>query len=873
MFARVAMDADLGRLFDYAIPETLRDRALPGARVTVPFGHRTATGYIVELAETTAPRDAAAASAAPELPLLPGLPAPPPTAGLKSIISVDGEQTFILPSLLKLARWIADYYCAPLERCLQAVLPAPVRSGRTQQKEQLFVEAVEETGDGGQETGDRGQETGDRRQGVAVGSGSRQLEQARAPTLSRALSVTLSEAEGEAPPPASPPTTNHQPPTLTPRQQGLLDNIRRVGGGWLQSLCTEFSCAPETLRRLEAAGRITITPRAIRRDPLANRRILPTRPLALNPEQAAALAAIVAACGEGTGFRVQGSGESPTLSRALSVTLSEAAPPASPPTINHQPSTANHQPLTTHHSPLTTHQPPRPLLLYGVTGSGKTEVYLQAIAHVLEQGRGAIVLVPEIALTPQTVQRFAGRFGDRIAVLHSALGDGERYDEWQRIRRGEARVVVGPRSAVFAPVERLGLIVVDEEHEPSYKQDEAPRYHARDVAVMRGHFEPCAVLLGSATPSLESWRNVQRGKYATTRLTHRADHAAMPMVQVVDMRREQARSGHVQVFSKTLLDAIGERLKRGEQTMLFLNRRGYSTSLVCPACGFVATCKACDIAFTYHRADDCLRCHICGAWERPAADCPACHDPKFRYAGFGTQRLEQIIARCFPAARLGRMDADSTSRKLSHDDILGAFRTGRTDILIGTQMIAKGLHFPNVTLVGIVLADSSLHLPDFRAGERTFQLLAQVAGRTGRGATPGEVIIQTYTPGHPAVTAACTEDFEAFAAGELPIREKLGYPPYIHLACLTLRGAEESHVAFTAEALARRLGELNIRGLLVSEAVPAALAKMRNHYRYQIILRASATRTITSALRRALRAARLPEGVWLAVDIDAVSLM
>ena len=737
------MDADLGRLFDYAIPETLRDRALPGARVTVPFGHRTATGYIVELAETTAPRDAAAASAAPELPLLPGLPAPPPTAGLKSIISVDGEQTFILPSLLKLARWIADYYCAPLERCLQAVLPAPVRSGRTQQKEQLFVEAVEETGDGGQETGDRGQETGDRRQGVAVGSGSRQLEQARAPTLSRALSVTLSEA----------------------------------------------------------------------------------------------------------------------------------APPASPPTINHQPSTANHQPLTTHHSPLTTHQPPRPLLLYGVTGSGKTEVYLQAIAHVLEQGRGAIVLVPEIALTPQTVQRFAGRFGDRIAVLHSALGDGERYDEWQRIRRGEARVVVGPRSAVFAPVERLGLIVVDEEHEPSYKQDEAPRYHARDVAVMRGHFEPCAVLLGSATPSLESWRNVQRGKYATTRLTHRADHAAMPMVQVVDMRREQARSGHVQVFSKTLLDAIGERLKRGEQTMLFLNRRGYSTSLVCPACGFVATCKACDIAFTYHRADDCLRCHICGAWERPAADCPACHDPKFRYAGFGTQRLEQIIARCFPAARLGRMDADSTSRKLSHDDILGAFRTGRTDILIGTQMIAKGLHFPNVTLVGIVLADSSLHLPDFRAGERTFQLLAQVAGRTGRGATPGEVIIQTYTPGHPAVTAACTEDFEAFAAGELPIREKLGYPPYIHLACLTLRGAEESHVAFTAEALARRLGELNIRGLLVSEAVPAALAKMRNHYRYQIILRASATRTITSALRRALRAARLPEGGWLAVDIDAVSLM
>jgi primosomal protein N' (replication factor Y) len=329
----------------------------------------------------------------------------------------------------------------------------------------------------------------------------------------------------------------------------------------------------------------------------------------------------------------------------------------------------------------------------------------------------------------------------------------------------------------------------------------------------------------------------------------------------------------VQVFSKILLDAIGERLKRGEQTMLFLNRRGYATSLVCPACGFVATCAACDIAFTYHRADDCLRCHICGAWQRPAPDCPACHDPTFRLAGFGTQRIEQIIARCFPAARLGRMDADSTSRKLSHDDILGAFRTGRTDILIGTQMIAKGLHFPNVTLVGIVLADSSLHLPDFRAGERTFQLLAQVAGRTGRGATAGEVIIQTYTPGHPAVTAACTEDFETFATGELPVRERLGYPPYAHLACLTLRGADEPRTAFTAEALARRLGGLGIRGLLVSDAVPAPLAKARNQYRYQIILRAPAAQTIAGALRRALRAERLPDGVQLAADIDAVSLL
>jgi primosomal protein N' (replication factor Y) len=781
---------------------------VPGARVTVPFGGRTATGYVVEVAAAAEARRATGA-AAPELPLLPGLPADtasPAPSGLKSLLTVEGDRPFILPSLLKLARWIADYYCAPLERCLQAVLPAPVRSGHAREKERLFVEAV-------------GRESRESMDSI------------------QSIQSTQSIPSTSAP--------------LTPRQQELLDNIRRVGGGWLQSVCTEFACSPETLRKLEAAGRLTITPRAIRRDPLANRRILPTHPLALNPEQAAALAAVVAACGEGdggTGGSIESSESRESIESNPSNPSILSIPPTPPPA-------------------------PRPLLLYGVTGSGKTEVYLQAIAHVLEQGRGAIVLVPEIALTPQTVQRFAGRFGDRIAVLHSALGDGERYDEWQRIRRGEARVVVGPRSAVFAPVERLGLIVVDEEHEPSYKQDETPRYHARDVAVMRGHLEPCVVLLGSATPALESWRNVRRGKYAAARLTRRADNAAMPMVQVVDMRREQARSGHVQVFSKILLDAIGERLKRGEQTMLFLNRRGYATSLVCPACGFVATCAACDIAFTYHRADDCLRCHICGAWQRPAPDCPACHDPTFRLAGFGTQRIEQIIARCFPAARLGRMDADSTSRKLSHDDILGAFRTGRTDILIGTQMIAKGLHFPNVTLVGIVLADSSLHLPDFRAGERTFQLLAQVAGRTGRGATAGEVIIQTYTPGHPAVTAACTEDFETFATGELPVRERLGYPPYAHLACLTLRGADEPRTAFTAEALARRLGGLGIRGLLVSDAVPAPLAKARNQYRYQIILRAPAAQTIAGALRRALRAERLPDGVQLAADIDAVSLL
>jgi primosomal protein N' (replication factor Y) len=759
MVARVAIDAALDRLFDYVIPSGWEARAGPRARVRVPFGRRTAVGYVVELTESSAfsGRQEEGGGGRP----------------LKPILAVEGERPLILPVLLRLARWIAGYYCAPVEICLRALLPAPVRDGRARDKTLLFVEAAAEP--------------------AAEARGN----------------------DGEAPPP------------LNPRRRELLENIRRVGGGRLQALCAEFSCSPETLRKLAADGYLTITPRVVRRDPLANRRILPTTPLALMPEQAAALATIVAACD-------------------AAAETSSSAPAASP---------------------------PRPILLHGVTGSGKTEVYLQAIAHVLARERGAIVLVPEIALTPQTVQRFAGRFGARIAVLHSALGGGERHDEWQRIRKGEARVVIGPRSAVFAPVERLGLIVVDEEHEPGYKQEEAPRYHARDVAVMRARLEPCAVVLGSATPSLESWHNARRGKYLLARLPRRADNAAMPLVHVVDMRRELARSGRVQVFSRLMLEAIGDRLGRGEQTMLFLNRRGYATALICPACGFAAVCEDCGVAFTYHRVDDCLRCHICGGWRRPPPACPACHDPRFRYTGFGTQRVEQIVARCFPRARVARLDTDTTARKLSHEEILGAFRAGRTDILIGTQMIAKGLHFPNVTLVGIVLADSTLHLPDFRAGERTFQLLAQVAGRTGRGATPGEVVVQTYTPEHPAVTAARTEDFEAFAAGELPAREKLGYPPFTRLACLTLRGTDEQQVAVAAAGLARVLRETAGAGVRVSDSSPAPLAKARGQYRYQVLLRSPSAAELLRTLRPALREHRPPKGVVLAADMDAFSLM
>jgi primosomal protein N' (replication factor Y) len=605
---------------------------------------------------------------------------------------------------------------------------------------------------------------------------------------------------------------------LTPRQAELLANLRRVQGGWLRLVTREFACTPDTLRRLAEKGAVALERKAVRRDPLARRTILPSKPLPLMPEQADALRQIVGMLDSSGGA-------------------------------------------------------PKPLLLFGVTGSGKTEVYLQAIAYALGQGKGAIVLVPEIALTPQTVQRFAARFGRRVAVLHSALGEGERFDEWHRIRTGEAVVVVGPRSAVFAPVKNLGLIVVDEEHEPSYKQDDAPRYNARDIAVMRAKLEGCSVVLGSATPAMETWNNVRKGKYALARLSKRVANRPMPAVQIVDMRLETERTGHAQMFSQALLEALRIRLERGEQSILFLNRRGFARSLTCPRCGYTATCEACDVPYTYHLADSCLRCHICGDWKPVPSVCPQCGDPAFRYVGIGTQRVEVALQRCFPKARVLRMDADVTSRKQSHDELLSIFKSGQADILVGTQMIAKGLDFPNVTLVGVLSADTSLHIPDFRASERTYQLLAQVSGRAGRAELPGEVFVQTYTPAHPAILAAASDGgFEPFAERELRDRQECGYPPFSHLVCLTLRGESEEMTRLASEAFARELKARGAGTVTVSDALPAPLAKAKGFYRYQILLRAPAAKAAVRCLREALAARPMEGDVSLAIDVDALDI-
>ena len=739
-------------MYDYAVPDLLVSQIQVGLKVNAPLGSRTVEAYIIEIIESAPGADEE------QLPLFSGIAAhslPAKSFKLRHLYAILDPLPFFYPGLIKLARWIAGYYCAPFSLALRCMLPAAVRSRTMRAKEQLYVEP----------------QSGDFK--------------------------------------------------LTKRQSELLNEIRRVGGGWITFLTREFACSPQTIRNLEKSGAVVIEQRQMRRDPLANRKILPTKAMPLMDEQSAALDVI--------SDLIKRSGKSEK-------------------TI--------------------------PLLLHGVTGSGKTEVYLQAIAEVLEMGRGAIVLVPEIALTPQTVQRFAARFGNRIAVLHSALSEGKRFDEWHRIRKGDADVVIGARSALFAPLRNLGLIVVDEEHEPSYKQDETPRYHARDVAVVRGMMENCVVILGTATPSMESWHNAQTGKYKLLTMAKRVSDRPMPHVHIVDMRMVAGSAGHAMIFSTPLLDAIKERIERGEQSILFLNRRGFSNSLQCTKCGYVFECKDCSVPYTYHAEDTCLRCHVCAGWKHLPSACPGCNEPVLKYAGYGTQRVEKALRSCFPKARILRMDADVTARRSSHDELLDIFKNRDADILLGTQMIAKGLDFPNVTLVGVINADMSLHMPDIRAAERTWQLLAQVSGRAGRAHLPGEVFIQTYSPDHLSIrVAGGSESFETLAKQELAERREGGYPPFTHMICLTFKGRIERQCATFAQFFARELSRVGKGSMRVSDAIPAPLSKARGYYRYQVLLRSTSVKKMNAILNKLITCQKPREDVKIIIDVDAINLM
>jgi primosomal protein N' (replication factor Y) len=742
MIARVTLEIALRKEFDYLIPVELEGRIEVGSRVKVPFGTRQVLGVVTALAEDS------------------------PQTNLREIAKVIGTQSLVTPKVLGLARWIADYYCCPVEIALKSVLPDAVRKEKEGWRERLFVRAL---------------------------------------------------------------TVSGERPKLTKRQQDVWNVIEEWRHLSLTELLRLTGATAETARKLEDKGLVKIGPEICERDPYADEEILPTRQLTLNPEQTHAFNVITAAM-DRPGHNSKG----------------------------------------------------KVFLLHGVTGSGKTEIYLQAIAHALERDQGAIVLVPEISLTPQTVERFKARFSTGkvqtlVAVLHSHLSAGERHDEWHKIRQGRARVAIGARSAIFAPVDPLGLIIVDEEHENSYKQEEAPRYNARDVAVVRANMEGATVVLGSATPSLESFYNVRRGKYSLLELTARVDDKRMPIVRVVDMRQENRKAKGFQIFSQQLKEAITQRLERREQAILFLNRRGYSTALQCPQCGYVAGCPNCSVSFTYHRREQKLLCHICGEQSAVPVKCPQpkCGNPALRYSGLGTEQIEDVLAKVFPCACVERMDSDTLKRKDDYRRILGDFRLGKIDILVGTQMIAKGLHFPNVTLVGIVYADQSLHVPDFRAGERTFQLLTQVAGRAGRGDVEGEVIVQAFTPFHPAIQYARRHDFAGFYEQEIEFREQLKYPPVSRVALLTLKGHNEDKVKFSAEHLRKQLeSELKeCKGLIIAGPAPAPLARAESHYRYQIMLRAPQMSRLSQHLARIREARTLPDDVTLIIDIDPVDLI
>ncbi len=513
-------------------------------------------------------------------------------------------------------------------------------------------------------------------------------------------------------------------------------------------------------------------------------------------------------------------------------------------------------------------------LLQGVTGSGKTEVYLKSIEAALAMDRGALMLVPEIGLTPAVADQFHHRFRGRVAMLHSAFNDAERAQEWRRIRSGEAAVVVATRSGVFAPVRNLGLIIVDEEHDQSYKQQETPRYHGRDVSVVRARNQNAVVVLGSATPSLETRFNAETGKYTRLELSERIEQRPMPVVTIVDMRQEFLETRKHATFSRTLIDAVTKRLEDGEQSMLLLNRRGFSSFIVCRTCGERVQCANCSVTLTYHRRERRMLCHYCNYAEKVPERCTKCDGDQLQFQGIGSERVEDELHGAFPKARIARLDRDAVTGKRDYETILAAFRQGEYDILVGTQMIAKGHDIPNVTLVGIVNADIGLGLPDFRAAERTFQLLTQAAGRAGRGTLPGIVVLQTINPEHYAITCAAAQDYEAFYQKEIEFRRLLAYPPHSALASIIIRGTNEAETLERSMAMGR-LMQPAPEGVRVLGPAAAAIAKLKTEYRYQMLLKAGSRKRLNQVLCELRRFAQAEKWnpVSLAIDVDPMTLL
>jgi primosomal protein N' (replication factor Y) len=809
-YAEVSVNSPIAqrRTFSYTIPPGLAIDV--GQAVLVPFGNKLLQGIVLELSPY------------------------PLVAETKEIAGVIESRPLLAPSYVLLARWISQHYLSPLFDAVALMLPPGFErrtvtfistpptgheidmSALTQEQRQV-LSLVQRQGKVSLKQLEKALGARQARltisqlvnQGLVVKS--HELERIKVKPKMVAylrLEVTANEAQQEA--------ARLRDQGRATKQASLLDYLGQQTGPvpWAE-VRQNANCDKVAADALVRKGVVTFQQVEVKREPISYEGITPSPPPTLTSAQKSASEAIKSSLTEGAKGDAQ------------------------------------------------------IFLLYGVTGSGKTEVYLQALAEVIRLGKRGIVLVPEIALTPQTIERFAARFPHRVAVLHSKLSLGEQFDEWQRIRDGEFDVVIGSRSAIFAPQPDLGLIVIDEEQEWTYKQhDKSPRYHTRDVAIKLAELTGAVVILGSATPDVETFYHAQRGDYRLLQLPERVTPGgAMPQVEVVDLR-EELKAGNRSLFSRSLSQAMSQAVANREQVILFLNRRGGATFIQCRSCGFVLRCRRCEVPLTYHLTDDILVCHQCNYRMPVPQACPRCLRRRIKFLGIGTQRLEQEVGHGFPQARLLRWDSDVTRGKHSHDEILGKFRAHQADILIGTQMIAKGLDLPLVTLVGVVSADIALNLPDFRAGERTFQLLCQVAGRAGRGTLGGQVIIQTYTPEHYAIQPAAKHDYASFYNKEIEYRRQLRNPPFTRLACLIYSHTNDALCQREAERMKRLLiQEIESQGIADIELIgpaPAFIHRLRGRFRWQLILRGS-------DLSRFLHPIAFPQG-WT-VDIDPVGLV
>jgi primosomal protein N' (replication factor Y) len=824
MFAEIAIPLHIRRTFTYRLPGELGRRARRGSRAIVPFGKKFLTGVIVDV------RDSPHGSLEEE------------GATIRDIEELLDEDPVVAPDILELTKWMADYYFCPWGECLRAALPV----GMTRASERVLaittlgLKLVE------QERGllDGASEKIRALELLVDGpSSSSRLERRLAETNIQSLIqdlvrdglITVSQRLGDAR--IRPKIQNavrlaghgngassrgretSGDRALSDKQQRVLDLLASSDALSLSEVLENAAVSISVVRTLEKRGLIEVFPREVRRDPLAGITLPDQQAVTLTAAQQDALDLITSGIDE---------------------------------------------------------RRYRTFLVHGVTGSGKTEIYVRAMRHALEQGLTALMLVPEISLTPMSSRRLRGHFGDALAILHSSLSDGERLDEWRRIKSGDARVVIGTRSAVFAPLENIGLIIVDEEHDTSYKQDETPRYNGRDTAILRASNAKAVVILGSATPSLETFHNAQAGKYTYVRLAERYGGRGLARVETIDMREVFKRHGKQQTLSDELLEAIAETDRRGEQSMILLNRRGYSSFLLCRSCGLAVHCPNCDVTLTYHRYNSSLLCHYCNYIRPVPRACDACGGPYIHYVGEGTEQLETRLQELFPKMNITRLDRDTTRRRGSFEQIIMEFAAGSIDMLVGTQMIAKGHDFHNVTLVGVVSVDVGLSLPDFRAAERTFQLLTQVAGRAGRGDKPGRVLIQTYHPEHYSIQCARGQDYEQFYRREIEFRRTMHYPPFAALINILVRDREFDRANKTAADFAGLLREASRGGpVRVLGPAPAPIARLRGEHRFQILIKAQNRRRAREALDVAMdQVASLrhnPRSIL--VEVDPVNLM